>query len=97
MGWGEQMLRFAANIGSGNIEKLFREYPFLERFDRAAAVGFRGVEYPEPYGYDVRAIRSALDANGLQEVQFNLPWGRPGEWGFANDPESAKRRLNCTS
>jgi hydroxypyruvate isomerase len=81
------MLRFAANIGSGNIEKLFREYPFLERFDRAAAAGFRGVEYPEPYGYDVRAIRSALDANGLQQVQFNLPWGRPGEWGFANDPE----------
>lgn len=26
------------------------EYPFLERFDRAAAAGFEAVEFPEPYG-----------------------------------------------
>ncbi len=77
------MLRFAANIG-----KLFGEYPFLERFDRAAAAGFEAVEYPEPYGHDVRAIRAALDRNGLRQVQFNLPWGdhAAGDWGVANDP-----------
>jgi hydroxypyruvate isomerase len=82
------MLRFAANIGSGSIRKLFGEYPFMERFDRAAAAGFEAVEYPEPYGYDVRAIRAALDRNGLRQVQFNLPWGdhAAGDRGFANDP-----------
>ena len=64
------MLRFAANIG-----RLFAEHPFMERFDRAAAAGFRAVEYPEPYGYDVRAIRSALTLNGLEQAHFNLPWG----------------------
>ena len=77
------MLRFAANIG-----RLFAEHPFMERFDRAAAAGFRAVEYPEPYGYDVRAIRSALTRNGLQQAQFNLPWGdlAAGERGIAHDP-----------
>ena len=82
------MLRFAANIGSGHIRKLFGEYPFLERFDRAAATGFEAVEYPEPYGYDARAIRAALDRNGLRQVQFNLPWGdhAAGDWGLANNP-----------
>jgi hydroxypyruvate isomerase len=82
------MLRFAANIGSGSITKLFGEYPFLERFDRAAAAGFEAVEYPEPYGYDVRAIRAALDRTGLRQVQFNLPWGdhAAGDRGIAHDP-----------
>ncbi len=77
------MLRFAANIG-----RLFAEYPFLERFDRAAAAGFRAVEYPEPYGYDARAIRAALARNGLEQTQFNVPRGdlAAGERGIANDP-----------
>jgi hydroxypyruvate isomerase len=69
------MLRFAANIGSGRIKRLFSEYPFLERFDRAAAAGFEAVEFPEPYGEGVRAIQAALTRNGLRQVQFNLPWG----------------------
>jgi hydroxypyruvate isomerase len=67
------MLRFAANIGAGHIKRLFSEYPFLERFDRAAAADFEAVEFPEPYGEDVRAIRAALTRNGLRQVQFNLP------------------------
>ena len=82
------MLRFAANIGGGRIERLFSEYPFLERFDRAAAAGFEAVEFPAPYGEDVRAIRAALTRNGLRQVQFNLPWGdhAAGEVGIANNP-----------
>jgi hydroxypyruvate isomerase len=82
------MLRFAANIGGGRIKRLFSECPFLERFDRAAAAGFEAVEFPEPYGEDVRAIRAALTRNGLRQVQFNLPWGdhAAGEVGIANNP-----------
>jgi len=76
------MLRFGANLGRG---MLFSEYPFLEGFDRAAA-GFGAVEYPQPYGEDIRAIRSALQRTGLEQVQFNLPWGGvPGQRGTTND------------
>lgn len=79
------MLRFGANLGPG---MLFSEYPFLERFDRAAAAGFGAVEYPEPYGEDLRAIRAALRRTGLQQAQFNLPWGDvPGQRGTTNDPD----------
>jgi hydroxypyruvate isomerase len=78
------MLRFGANLGPG---MLFSEYPFLERFDRAAAAGFGAVEYPQPYGEDVRAIRDALRRTGLEQAQFNLPWGDvPGQRGTTNDP-----------
>lgn len=77
------MARFAANL-----TMLFTEYPFLERFDRAAAAGFRGVEFLFPYDEDVPAIRAALVRNGLEQVLFNLPAGNfaGGERGIANDP-----------
>ena len=79
------MLRFGANLGPG---MLFSEYPFLERFDRAAAAGFGAVEYPEPYGEDISAIRAALRRTGLEQAQFNLPWGDvPGQRGTTNDPD----------
>jgi hydroxypyruvate isomerase len=79
------MLRFGANLGPG---MLFSEYPFLERFDRAAAAGFGAVEYPQPYGEDIRAIRDALRRTGLEQAQFNLPWGDvAGQRGTTNDPD----------
>lgn len=77
------MPRFAANL-----TMLFTEYPFIERFDRAAAAGFEAVEFLFPYGEDINAIRDALTRNGLTQVLFNLPAGdfAAGERGFANDP-----------
>lgn len=79
------MLRFGANLGPG---MLFSEHPFLERFDRAAAAGFGAVEYPQPYGEDIRAIRAALRRTGLEQAQFNLPWGDiAGQRGTTNDPD----------
>jgi hydroxypyruvate isomerase len=79
------MLRFGANLGPG---MLFSEYPFLERFDRAAQAGFGAVEYPQPYGEDIRAIRDALRRTGLEKAQFNMPWGNdPKQRGTSNDPD----------
>jgi hydroxypyruvate isomerase len=77
------MPRFAANL-----TMLFTEYPVIERFDRAAAIGFKGVEFLFPYGEDIDAIEQALKRNNLELVNFNLP---PGDWasgerGTANDP-----------
>jgi hydroxypyruvate isomerase len=77
------MPRFAANLSM-----LFTEYPFIERFDRAAAAGFEAVEFLFPYEEDIPAIRDALQRNGLQQVLFNLPAGdfSKGDRGIANDP-----------
>jgi hydroxypyruvate isomerase len=78
------MLRFGSNLGPG---MLFSEYPFLDRFERAAVAGFGAVEYPQPYGEDIRAIRAAHQRSGLEQAQFNLPWGDvPGQRGATNDP-----------
>lgn len=40
------MPRFAANL-----HYLFSELPFLDRFEAAAAAGFKAVEFQVPYDY----------------------------------------------
>jgi len=74
--------RFAANL-----TMLFADSPVPERFDRAAAAGFRAVEFLFPYEH-AAAVRGALDRTGLELVLFNLPAGdfAAGERGIANDP-----------
>lgn len=66
------MPRFAANLSL-----MFTEVPFLDRFEAAAAAGFKGVEFLFPYAFDIDDLRARLDAHGLQVVLFNLP---PGHW-----------------
>jgi hydroxypyruvate isomerase len=75
--------RFCTNLGF-----LYQDLPFYDRIDAAAEHGFRGVEYPFPYEYDVGEIRNRLRANGLTQVLFNFPAGdfAKGERGFASDP-----------
>ena len=67
------MPRFAANL-----TMMYGEHAFLDRFKAAARDGFRAVEFLFPYEFDVREIRSRLDAHGLTQVLFNAP---PGDWG----------------
>lgn len=77
------MPRFAANTSM-----LFLEHPFVERLDRAAAAGFRAVEFQFPYAEDIDGIVAALGRNSLQQVLFNVPAGdfAAGDRGIANDP-----------
>jgi hydroxypyruvate isomerase len=77
------MPKFAANLNM-----LYQEYPLLERIERAARAGFKGVEILYPYGEDVDAIVSTLDRTGVEIVLFNVPAGNvaAGDRGFANDP-----------
>ncbi len=56
---------------------LFTELPFLERFDAAAAAGFRGVEFQFPYEHDADDIAEALKRHDLFLVLHNMP---PGDW-----------------
>jgi hydroxypyruvate isomerase len=80
------MPRFAANI-----TMLYNEYPVIERFERAAADGFKAVEFLFPYNEDIDGIRAALDRTGIEQILFNLPVGdfAAGDRGMANNP--AKR------
>jgi hydroxypyruvate isomerase len=78
------MPRFAANL-----TMLFTEFPFLDRFERAARAGFKGVEFLFPYAYQPRDIRARLDQFDLQLVLHNLPAGDwdAGERGIACHPD----------
>ena len=65
------------------------DIPYMERFARARATGFRFVEYLFPYEYAVSALAYALQQNGLTQVLFNLPAGNwsMGERGIAAHPD----------
>ena len=63
---------------AANLALLFAEFPFLERFDRAAAAGFSAVEFQLPYEHEPQDIADRLSQNNLELVLFNLP---AGDWG----------------
>lgn len=74
------MPKFAANLST-----LFTEIPFLDRFEAAAAAGFKAVEYQFPYAYRAADLAGRLQAFGLRQVLHNLPAGdrAAGERGIA--------------
>jgi len=73
---------------AANLSMMFTEVPFGQRFEAAAKVGFRAVEFLFPYEWPAAQVRRWLDDAGLENVLFNLP---PGDWnagerGFAALP-----------
>lgn len=62
------MPRFAANVST-----MYPEHAFLDRYDAAAADGFRAVECQFPYAWPAAAIAARLDALGLEQVLVNAP------------------------
>lgn len=82
------MPRFAANL-----TMLFRELPFLDRFEAASNAGFKGVEVLFPYDDAAAQITNRLRAWGLKMVLINAPppnWAG-GERGFAAVPGLTER------
>lgn len=75
------MPKFAANLSF-----LFTDLPFVERFSRAAAADFGGVEYLFPYDYPAHQVADWLKAAELEQVLFNLA---PGDWA------AGERGLAC--
>lgn len=73
---------------AANLTMLFTEYPVLERFDRAAAAGFKGVEFLFPYTEQPGTVLDVLNRNDLELVLFNLPAGdwAAGDRGIAAQP-----------
>jgi len=78
---GYEMPQFAANL-----TMLFNEYPFMERFEKAAKSGFQAVEFLFPYAYSAHEIRQQLDQNNLRLVLHNFP---PGDW------DAGERGIAC--
>ncbi|WP_175821246.1 TIM barrel protein [Burkholderia sp. BCC0419] len=70
---------------SANLTLLFNELPFLDRFEAAAAAGFKAVEFYFPYDYRHTDLRRLLRDNGLKLVVHSLPSGdwAKGERGIA--------------
>ncbi len=57
-----------------NLDTWFKEVPFVERFAKAAVLGFRQVEFwtvnRDADGTDARKARALLDDNGLTVTQY---------------------------
>lgn len=64
------MPRLAANLST-----LFKERPFLERFEAAARAGFRAVEYQYPYEEDAGEIAARARGAGVEVILHNMPRG----------------------
>lgn len=71
-----------------NLTMLFNEVDFLDRFEKAAKAGFKGVEYLFPYAWKKEQLVEKLGAFGLTQVLHNLPAGdwNKGERGIACIP-----------
>lgn len=76
---------------SANLSMLFKEVDFLDRFERAAKVGFKGVEFLFPYEWDKNELQERLQKYHLEMVLHNLPAGNwsVGERGLACLPDRA--------
>jgi hydroxypyruvate isomerase len=77
------MIRYAANL-----TMLFNEVPFLDRFERAAAAGFRSVEFLFIPNVDQDAVHRELERHGLELVLFDPEGGDflGGDRGYLCDP-----------
>lgn len=70
-----------------NVEMWWRKLPFLERLNRAAALGFSAVEFWPYEGKDIDAVARTCDRLNLEIAQFTA-------WGFTpgmNDPKNHDR------
>jgi hydroxypyruvate isomerase len=76
-----------------NVSILFKDAPFLDRFERAAAAGFRAVEFWWPAGESLADVEAAIRDAGLQVALFNFDAGEmaAGDRGLLSDEVRAPR------
>jgi len=74
---------------SANLSFLFKDAPFIERFARARAAGFAGVEFMWPGIDELDAVARAVADTGLEVALFNFDAGdmAAGDRGLAGDPD----------
>jgi hydroxypyruvate isomerase len=73
---------------SANVSILFKDAPFLERFERAARAGFRAVEFWWP-AEPLDDVVDAVEAAGVSVALFNFDAGdmAAGDRGLLSDPD----------
>jgi hydroxypyruvate isomerase len=73
---------------SANVSILFKEAPFLERFERAARAGFTAVEFWWPQE-PLDEVAAAIEDAGLTIALFNFDAGDmpAGDRGLLSDPD----------
>ncbi len=78
------MPRFSANLST-----MFGEVDFPDRFQKAAAAGFKAVECQFPYVWEKEALAGKLEQYGLEFVLHNMPPGNlaAGDRGLACLPD----------
>ena len=84
------MPRFAANLSM-----LYSGMDFLDRFEAAAADGFKGVEFLFPYTTAPAEIAARLRASGLAQVLFNAPPGGTDAQGIARAWDGGDKGTAC--
>ncbi|MBL4646222.1 MAG: hydroxypyruvate isomerase [Rhizobiales bacterium] len=74
---------------SANLNWLFTDLPFMDRFAAAKAAGFNAVEFMAPYDYDLGELVEAHSAAKLDVILHNMPMGDwdKGERGYASFPD----------
>lgn len=78
-----------------NLDFLFTERPFPDRFAAARAAGFKAVEILFPYAHDAGEIATRLDGEGLQLALINVPvpdWNSGGRGSAALPGQAARFR-----
>jgi hydroxypyruvate isomerase len=70
---------------AANLSTMFCEWPLLERFDKAAAVGFEVAELQFPYDIPAAEVWRAARTAGIEIALINAPAGdlSQGERGLA--------------
>lgn len=63
---------------SANLKWLFTELPIEQRYDAAAAAGFKAAEFAWPYDRPIALFRDLLNNSGLRQLLINTPTGKPG-------------------
>jgi hydroxypyruvate isomerase len=78
---------------SANLSFLFKDALFIERFARARAAGFAGVEFMWPGIEEVDAVVDAVVDTGLEVALFNFDAGdmAAGDRGLVSDPDRQAR------
>jgi hydroxypyruvate isomerase len=74
---------------SANVSILFKDSPFVERFERAARAGLDAVEFWWPSGEDLGAVEAAIRDSGLEVALFNFDAGDmpSGDRGLLSNPD----------
>uniref|UniRef100_A0AC34G3S0 Hydroxypyruvate isomerase n=1 Tax=Panagrolaimus sp. ES5 TaxID=591445 RepID=A0AC34G3S0_9BILA len=73
-------MRVVANLGT-----MFTDVPLLQRYEKAAKIGFKLVENPFPYSVEASELRSTADKFNLKHILINAPCGNfdNGDRGIA--------------